>query len=169
MTSPGLDGPQGPHVVLRSRGGRFGRREGSIPCSNGRPGGTPKLRKSEVLSSDLKRAQPLPEGPRHCFLETAGSRSCVPPPLLQPGPRRAWVSLYLVNLRLKLLHCRGGWPQGVGRTWEWVVGVGLGLVPSSRRTRGAPAQSLMCSHVHHPHGDWAKVLRILSYQKQRQQ
>ena len=89
MTSPGLDGPQGPHVVLRSRGGRFGRREGSIPCSNGRPGGTPKLRKSEVRSSDLKRAQPLPEGPRHCFLETAGSRSCVPPPLLQPGPRRA--------------------------------------------------------------------------------
>ena len=42
-----------------------------------------------MLSSDLKRAQPLPEGPQHCFLETAGSRSCVPPPLLQPGSRRA--------------------------------------------------------------------------------
>ena len=28
------------------------------------------------------------------------------------GPGGPWVSLYLVNLRLKLLHCRGGWPPG---------------------------------------------------------
>lgn len=148
MTSPGLDGPQGPHVVLLSRGGRFGRWEGSIPCSNGRPGGTPKLRKSEVLSSDLKRARPLPEGPRHCFLETAGSCSCMPPPLLQSGSRRALGFTVSGQSQAETSAL-----QGVGRPWEWVAGVGLRLVSPSRRERGAPAQSLMCNHVHHPHGE----------------
>lgn len=169
MTSPGLDGPQGPHVVPAPEVGDL--EGGRVQSPAAMADQVEPQNSGRVKCYPLTSSEPslYPRDPDTVSWRQLAAAAACPLHFYSQGPGGPWVSLYLVNLRLKLLHCRGGWPQGVGRTWEWVVGVGLGLVPSSRRARGAPAQSLMCSHVHHPHGDWAKVLRILSYQKQRQQ
>ena len=150
VTSPGPDGPQGSPAVL-SRGRRFW---------SWRQGLNPQWQK-------LTRWNPRNSGRVKCYALTSrepslhlrdpqhSAGSCgLPPPCQQQGQGGPWVSLYLVNLRLKLLHCTGAPPTttwgSAGHRDSWLVWAQGSSLPAEEPTGPQPELLTYC-HVH-PHG-----------------
>lgn len=100
-----------------------------------------------MLHYDLRRAQPLSS--TQSFLEIARSHSLHPPPP-NKGQSGPWDSLYLVNLRLKFLHCtkaqplEGLWDMGWQLCWAW------GSFLQAIGPRGPQPELVTHSHFHAP-------------------